>query len=294
MTPSNRPGASLVSLLGAVVALGFVGCSEDDAAGDGANTGGTSSGLAGNAGSSPEGGSAGAGLSSADGGASGSSSSGAAGASVSMGAPPACDGQGHQGEGTYYAADGSGNCSFDAAPGDVLVGAMNAIDYADSASCGTCIALQGPKGSIRVRIVDQCPECKKGDVDLHPGAFDQIAEHQAGRVPISWTYVSCGSQGPIAYHFKDGSNPWWTAVQIRNHQNAIAKVEYRDAAGAYHPMVRQSYNYFLEDKGLGEKGPYTLRVTDVFGAVIEDTTIPSIAEGTVASTQQFPACVATP
>ena len=32
----------------------------------------------------------------------------------------------HSGEGTYYGADGSGNCSFDAAPGDPLVAAMNA------------------------------------------------------------------------------------------------------------------------------------------------------------------------
>jgi hypothetical protein len=36
-----------------------------------------------------------------------------------------CDGAMHSGEGTYYGADGSGNCSFDAAPGDPLVAAMN-------------------------------------------------------------------------------------------------------------------------------------------------------------------------
>jgi expansin len=290
MTLSNGPRGWL-SLLAALVA--FVGCGED-ATSAGAGVGGSSSG--GSTNNLP---SAGAGGTDLTNGAAGQTSlagsgGGSGGTAPVTGASPACDVEAHQGEGTYYDADGSGNCSFDATPTDVLVGAMNAIDYAGSASCGTCIALQGPKGAIRVRIVDQCPECKKGDVDLHPGAFDQIADHKDGRVAISWTYVSCDTPGPIAYHFKDGSNPWWTAVQIRNHQNAIAKVEYRDQQGAYHPMVRQTYNYFLEDKGLGEKGPYTLRVTDVFGAVIEDATIPSIAEGTVSSTQQFPACVSTP
>lgn len=279
---SPPPDAPLFSACVVTLALvvASAGCG-DDSSGAGATAG--SAGAAGSTGGAAAGATGG-----------NASGAGAAGNPSSSGGGRACDGETHTGEGTYYDADGSGNCSFDATPADVLVGAMNAIDYASSASCGTCIALKGPKGAIRVRIVDQCPECKKGDVDLHPGAFDQIADHIDGRVAISWQYVSCDVQGPIAYHFKDGSNPWWTAVQIRNHQNAIAKVEYRDGAGAYHPMTRQSYNYFLEDKGLGEKGPYTLRVTDIFGSVIEDTTIASIAEGTIPSSQQFPACVPAP
>lgn len=202
----------------------------------------------------------------------------------------ACDATVHSGEGTYYDADGSGNCSFDKTPDDINVAAMNKADYAESATCGTCLALKGPKGSVRVRIVDQCPECKPGDVDMHPSAFDQIADRSAGRVKIDWTYVSCEAANTVSYHFKDGSNPYWTAVQIRNHVNAIAKVEYRAKDGSYKAMVRQSYNYFLEDKGLGDKGPYALRVTDVFGNVIDDDQIPSIAEGLFVSTQQFPAC----
>ena len=31
------------------------------------------------------------------------------------------------GEGTYYAADGTGNCSFESSPSDLLVTAMNAL-----------------------------------------------------------------------------------------------------------------------------------------------------------------------
>src|SRR5688572_17826399 len=70
------------------------------------------------------------------------------------GDPPggACDGEVHTGEATYYGADGSGNCSFAAAPGDPLVAAMNDADYAASAACGACVEIDGPDASITVRI----------------------------------------------------------------------------------------------------------------------------------------------
>lgn len=305
----------------ALLACPFLACGDDANGGTGSSAGsagsaagstsngsaGTSNGSAGtwngSAGTSANTAGSGAGSSSAgtggnsaagsDGGTAGGPVGGAAGNGQAGGPPTggkACDSTPHTGEATYYDADGSGNCSFAKAPGDVNVAAMNKTDYAASATCGTCLAIKGPKGSVKVRIVDQCPECKPGDVDMHPGAFDQIAEHSAGRVKIDWTYVSCEGAAAITYHFKDGSNPYWTAVQIRNHANAIAKIEYRAKDGSYKAMVRQSYNYFLEDKGLGDKGPYVLRVTDVFGNVIEDDAIPSIAEGDYASTKQFPAC----
>jgi expansin (peptidoglycan-binding protein) len=294
----RTPLAVLLLSLGSLVA-----CGSDDAGGGGTTNplgaGGTV-GTAGAAGQSPVG-TAGTGGAATGGSSSslptagaGGATAGNAGSAGSTSAPPttgtSCDKTAHEGEGTYYDADGSGNCSFDKAPDDVEVAAMNAADYASSATCGTCIAIKGPKGNVRVRIVDQCPECKKGDVDLHPGAFDKLADRSAGRIPISWTYVSCAVPAGITYHFKDGSNPYWTAVQIRNHANQIASVAYRAKDGSYVPMTRQSYNYFLEEKGLGNEPPYAFRVTDVFGSVIEDDTIASIAESDFVSTKQFPSC----
>src|SRR6188472_3800077 len=88
----------------------------------------------------------------------------------------------HTGEATYYDfADGSGNCSFPATPDDLMVGAMNHVDYAQSAVCGACAELTGPNGVVKVRVVDQCPECPQGDIDLSPDAFALIADLAAGR-----------------------------------------------------------------------------------------------------------------
>ncbi len=192
------------------------------------------------------------------------------------------------GEGTYYDADGTGNCSFDASPSDLLVAAMNAADYSSAAWCGACLEVTGPMSTVTVRVVDQCPGCAHGDLDLSREAFEQIAPLSAGRVPITWHEVACNVSGPIEYHFKDGANAYWTAIQIRNHRYPIASVEAMAASG-WQDIPRLSYNYFVEDAGLGP-GPYALRVTDTRGHVLED---PAIALGdnvTRPGAEQFPAC----
>jgi expansin (peptidoglycan-binding protein) len=196
----------------------------------------------------------------------------------------------HEGEGTYYTfADGSGNCGFPATPDDLMVGAMNDSDYADSAVCGSCARVSGPDGTVTVRIVDRCPECPAGDIDLSPEAFERIAPLSAGRVPIQWTYVACEVSGPVVYHFKDGSNQWWTAVQLRNHRHAIARFEYQDDGGDFVEVPRVDYNYFVQESGMGP-GPFTFRVTDVHGNVLTDRGIPLLDDGDADGARQFPPC----
>ena len=195
----------------------------------------------------------------------------------------------HVGEATFYDfADGSGNCGFPATPDDLMVGAMNHSDYAESAACGACVRLTGPQGTIDVRVVDRCPECAPGDIDLSPEAFAMIAPLEQGRVDIEWRYVPCAVEGPITYHFKDGSNPWWTAVQIRNHRHAIAGVEV-EIDGAWTSVPRLDYNYFVRDSGMGE-GPLAFRVTDVLGNVLEDAGIPLLDDADAPGQAQFPVC----
>ena len=116
------------------------------------------------------------------------------------------------GEATYYDADGSGNCSFEPSS-DLMVAAINGVDYDDAKWCGACLAVTGPSGEVTVRVVDQCPGCAKGDLDLSREAFEKIAPLSAGRVDITWHPVACPVDGPVAYHFKDGSNEFWTAIQ---------------------------------------------------------------------------------
>jgi expansin (peptidoglycan-binding protein) len=192
------------------------------------------------------------------------------------------------GEGTYYDADGTGACSFDASPDDLLVAAMNAPDFDNAAWCGACLEVTGPMGVVTVRVVDECPGCAHGDLDLSPQAFQQLAPLSAGRISIMWHEVACPVTGPIAYHFKDGANAYWTAIQIRNHRYPIATVEAM-VGSAYEAIPRVDYNYFVDSAGLGP-GPYTLRVTDTRGHVLEDSGVPLGDDVTHAGGAQFPAC----
>lgn len=208
-----------------------------------------------------------------------------------QGEPPAClaDPGAHTGQATFYAfANGDGACMFGPSPGDLMVGAMNPADFEGSRACGACVALTGPAGSIRIRIVDLCPGCARGDVDLSPDAFARLSPLAAGRVPISWRYVSCDLAGPIRYHFKEGSNAFWLAVQVRNHANRVARVEALDG-GRYEELARAGYNFFLAPAGLGS-GPLALRVTDVHGQSTEDAAVRLVEGGDSAGAGQFPAC----
>jgi expansin (peptidoglycan-binding protein) len=193
-----------------------------------------------------------------------------------------------QGIATYYDATGAGACGFDASPGNLMVAAMDAPEYHNAEVCGEYVTVKGPKGTVTVRIVDLCPECLTGHLDLSQQAFAAIADLPLGVVPIAWQVISPPLAGPIAYHFKDGSNQWWTAVQIRNSRNPVDKLEYLKSSSQWVSVPRTSYNYFVQtNPGMGP-GPYTFRVTDRYGNVLTDSGIVGGDNITVNGSAQFP------
>lgn len=195
----------------------------------------------------------------------------------------------YSGEGTYYGATGGGNCSYDPSPGNLMVAAMNAPQYDNSSVCGMCAEVTGPKGAankIVVRIVDKCPECKTGDLDLSEEAFVMIAEKSAGRVPITWQPVTCSVTGPMSYRFKEGSSEYWMAVQVRNSKLPIKKLELQTGQ-TWLTMKQQDYNYFVQDSPAPGKGPFTFRITSTTGATVTESGVTLRDATVVAGTQQF-------
>jgi len=196
----------------------------------------------------------------------------------------------HEGNATYYFVAEMGTCSFDLAPDDRMVAAMNGEEWDNAAYCGAYLRVTGPDGEVTVRIVNRCrdPICIAGHLDLSYEAFGLIAEHVLGHVPITWQVVSPPISGPIVYHFKEGSSQYWTAVQIRNHRNPIAKFEYSPSAGEWVEVQRTYYNYFVQAEPDMGPGPYTFRVTDSYGNVLTDSNILLVVGGSVAGSGQFP------
>ncbi len=195
----------------------------------------------------------------------------------------------YHGEATYYYATGAGACMFDSSGTDTMVGAMNPVDYAGSEICGASVSVTGPNGTILIRIVDLCAGCQAGDIDLSPQAFEQIADTTLGRVPITWFVTASPVTGPILYHFMAQSSQFWTAVQIRNHRYPILRIDYLSSRGSWTRISRTSYNYFVVPGGLG-KGPYSFRVTDIYGHVLIDSSVALTPGGDVPGHAQFPYC----
>lgn len=192
------------------------------------------------------------------------------------------------GEGSFYGATGGGNCMFDPSPDNLLVAAMNAADYAGSAVCGEYVAVTGPKGSVTVRITDQCPECKKGDLDLSAEAFARIADPVAGRVPIHWAVVPGDVSGPVSYRYKEGSSRWWVAIQVRNHRLPVTALEIKPGGSSEWVAVpRTDYNYFVYPTAIAT-GPLQVRVTALGGVTLSDTLPEPVGGLQVAGTGQFP------
>ncbi len=172
----------------------------------------------------------------------------------------------YKGEGTFYggiAGSSSGNCSLPVETGDYYHCAINNSQYDTSNACGSFVEVTGPNGTITLKVVDRCPECLPGDIDMTQEAFSEIANIEDGRVPISWRFVPANSNESITINFKTGSSEFWTAIQFRNIVHAIALMEYQKQDDSWQLINRELYNYFVEPFGI--PSPMNLRITSVLG-----------------------------
>ncbi|WP_233579461.1 MULTISPECIES: expansin EXLX1 family cellulose-binding protein [Micromonospora] len=181
-------------------------------------------------------------------------------------APPAAGTVG-KGKATFYDSTGTdGNCSYPTAPAARLYVALGPDEYADGAACGGYLDVTGPKGTVRVMVADQCPECAPGHLDLSREAFTRIADPVRGVVDVSYRLVvDPPLTGPLTFRIKEGASQWWFAVLVAGHGNPLRAVEVRHgSSGNWRAASRQSYNYWLIDSGAGP-GPFQIRVTDTRG-----------------------------
>lgn len=171
----------------------------------------------------------------------------------------------HHGTATFYDSKGAGgNCSRPAAPANRRYVALGPAEYAAGAACGGQLDVTGPKGTVRVLVMDQCPECEPGHLDLSAEAFARIADPVRGVVKVSYrAVVNPPLPGPLTFRIKEGASRWWFAVLVGDHGNPLRSVEVRQNGG-WRAAARQDYNYWLVDSGAGP-GPYTIRVTDAYG-----------------------------
>lgn len=196
----------------------------------------------------------------------------------------------HYGEATFYGGGYEGGCAMlDPVSSDYWITAMNLPDYNCAELAGAFLEVTGELGTIQVLVTDLLPEGKKGDLDLYVDAFPLIAPAEKGRVPVSWKIIplDTAEDAPMRYRYKEGSSPFWCGVQVLNHRYPIETLEYLNEDGDFVALPRRNYNYFEAMSGLGE-GPFTFRITDIYGQSVIDEGIPFTPNETQEGKAQLP------
>lgn len=176
---------------------------------------------------------------------------------------PSDFGQMYHGDGTYYGATEAGNCAIRRPRPkmyDRMVPiAINEEQYDGSASCGACLLVTGSgrgqganpiRGTFLAYVMDRCPECKHGDIDLSmPGD---------GRWLVSWKFVPCPSDD--VFFLFEGSNVYYWKLQPRGMKAPAKDVMVNGIRGH-----RTNDNFHIFQDGGGIRTPATISITTVLG-----------------------------
>jgi hypothetical protein len=170
--------------------------------------------------------------------------------------------------------------------GEYLAGVSN--EYSQNGGvCDACILIKTELGhSIVARVVTYGVEQEPGDIDVSQTVFDAINEGEFPRT-MTWEFAKCPDTGPMSYEFKTGSNPFWTALWVRNPRVPITDVEVQgDGDTAFVTLARESDGSVVDATGFGS-GDFTLRVTSMDGQAVTETLPPFSAGALVRGDAQF-------
>jgi expansin len=169
------------------------------------------------------------------------------------------------GTATHYVLTSLPNCSYSSPPANDLFVALPPSEYDGAAACGGYLTVTGPDGSVTVQVIDQCPDCAAGHIDLSEPAFAELAPLSAGLINVHYQYLADPRlPGPITMEVKSGSSQYWLALLADNTGNPLASVQVETASGGWISLARASYNYWIAQSGAGA-GPFTVRLTDTEG-----------------------------
>lgn len=157
-------------------------------------------------------------------------------------------------------------------------------------NCGRCVEVSctDPTCSGRpseiVYILDQCPGCGYGGLDLSPEVFESITGQSYTILPIQWKFVDCPVSNNVEYCLKTGSSEFWVAVQPTNLVSGVQSMTINDQKAS---RVDSAF-YFLID-GHGENvanlDSVKISMTSVKGEVLEDTLSMTANKCTTGSSQ---------
>jgi expansin len=170
------------------------------------------------------------------------------------------------GQAYYYSpGGGAGSCSFGTLGRGGLYVSLGASQYAGGAACGSYLDVTGPGGHVQAEVVDFCPGCTGGGIDMSEAAFARVASSSAGTARVSYTLVRDPQlPGPLELRVADSASSDWLAVQVLNNGNPLSSVAVQRSDGSWQAMKLSHDDYWTLPAGAGP-GPFRFRITDMFG-----------------------------
>ena len=137
--------------------------------------------------------------------------------------------------------------------------------------CDACIKIETDRGKSLILRVITTGYTTPNSIDVSPAAYEILNSGEYPRY-MSWYVVKCPDNGKnIYYQFKSQSNPWWTAVWVRNVSLPVLKVEAKSEMHTeWQTLTRESDGSYVDHSGFGT-GSFSIRVTAIDGTLIEDT-----------------------
>ena len=182
---------------------------------------------------------------------------------------PANPSQEFTGDGTAYSekvADGTGfACSYRFLNpwAQTYFAAINSEQWDDGRACGRCVSARcidsrcTNKDPVTLMIVDKCPECAHGALDLSIPAYREMTGLWPHRLEISFSFIDCPADkfnGTIKMDPKDGTNPNWAAFYVSNTLYPLKSVILDGKK-----LERQTYNFWTLSGPLGS-APHTVEL----------------------------------
>ena len=86
----------------------------------------------------------------------------------------------------YDPGQAAGSCGLGPFPPGGWYASLPPRRYDSGRACGSYLDVRGPAGLVRAEVVDLCPDCAAGTVDLSRAAFARIADLSSGTVAVSY------------------------------------------------------------------------------------------------------------
>ncbi|KAL8276154.1 hypothetical protein RQP46_011448 [Phenoliferia psychrophenolica] len=100
-------------------------------------------------------------------------------------------GSSYSGRGTYYNQGGvRGSCGTISTDKSLVI-ALSQTQSAGGSHCGKMVKITNTANgkSVTAKVMDECPGCGWGSLDLSVAAFNKIGKQSTGVLPIKWTFA---------------------------------------------------------------------------------------------------------